>query len=172
MPDKSYTQIMVGRAMAGLIGLREALEELAQEGLPADAPDVGARLVEAIRRDNYVPSQAVADYEAALAREYSRYVRARASGAPSREWRDPRRGHIPWFPAILSDRCDGCGECVRACPSNVLGWSEDHTLVLVLEPYACAPGCQLCAKACRPHAVVMPPADVLRRPTESLRRST
>jgi len=30
-----------------------------------------------------------------------------------------------------------------------------------LEPYECAPGCELCAKACPRQAIIMPPRAVL-----------
>jgi hypothetical protein len=41
----------------------------------------------------------------------------------------------------------------------------------VLEPYECAPGCELCAKACRPQAIVMPPHAVLYQRVESPARA-
>jgi len=47
--DLSYSQVLVGKAMVGLIGLQEILEGLAEEGVMADAPGIGARLVAAVK---------------------------------------------------------------------------------------------------------------------------
>lgn len=157
----SYCQILIGQAMTGLIGLPEILEALAQEGVPPDAPGLGQRLVAELRKYNYVPKGAVSLYEAALLREYNRYLRVRASGAAERIWRDPRKEHKPWYPTLFAEKCNGCGECLKACPNGVLGWNPEHTKVLVLEPYECAPGCEQCAKACAPQAIIMPPRAVL-----------
>lgn len=154
--DRSYCQIMIGRTMTGLIGLPEILDALADEAVPADAANLGARLLAELRAHNYVPRPAAAQYEAALIREYRKHLEARASGDAGRRWRDPRKELQSWYPTIFEGRCDGCGECLRACPRDVLGWDPDHTRLLVLEPYECAPGCQLCARACSRGAIVMP----------------
>ncbi|MCD6520151.1 MAG: ferredoxin family protein [Anaerolineae bacterium] len=163
----SYQQIMIGRAMTGLIGLREALERLAQEGIAPDDPKVGSRLLAEIRKHNYVPRPAIAEYEQALIREYRRYLQAREKGTQEHLWRDPRKEHHPWFPTIFEEKCDGCGACLGVCPNDVLGWNPEHTKVLVLEPYECAPGCQLCAKVCPRKAIVMPPKEALHQRVDS-----
>ncbi|GEM_PF-201004 len=165
MPEtqRSYCQIMVGRAMTGLTGLQEIMEALDREGIAGDDPNLGARLVAEVGKLNYVPPRAQADYEAALLREYHRFAEARASGGAIRAWRDPRKEHFPWFPTIFEAKCNGCGDCLPVCPNNVLGWNPEHTKVLVLEPYECAPGCQFCAKACALGAISMPPPAVLHR---------
>lgn len=162
----SYCQVMIGRAMTGLMGLQEVLQALAEEGVSGDDPGLGRRLVEALRAHNYVPPPAEPQYEAALVREYRRFLEARSSGTCARVWRDPRKEHAPWFPTIFEAKCDGCGECLTVCHRDVLGWDPDGSKkVLVLEPYECAPGCQLCARACAPRAIVMPPPEVLHRRT-------
>jgi len=170
MPEESYCQIMVGRAMTGLVGLQEVLERLASEGAPANAPGLGRRLVEEVAKRNYVPPRAAADYEAALLREYRRHIESLASGKGARTWRDPRKEHFPWFPTIFEAKCDGCGDCLPVCPRDVLEWTPEKTRMLVLEPYECAPGCQLCAKACTRQAISMPPVAVLHRRAESARQ--
>jgi NAD-dependent dihydropyrimidine dehydrogenase PreA subunit len=164
MPDLSYCQVMIGRAMTGLIGLQEILEALAGDGLPAETPQIGQRLIQELGKHNYVPARAAPDYEAALVREYNRYLQDRAAGKGARLWRDPRKEHAPWFPTLFEAKCDGCGECLSVCPNSVLGWNPEHTKVLVLEPYECAPGCQLCAKACPRKALIMPPRESLHQP--------
>lgn len=78
-----------------------------------------------------------------------------------------------WFLIIDTDRCNGCGECVNVCPSNVLEVHEDELdplseriVVSVREDkrnnirYACAP-CKPgygetpppCIKACKTDAI-------------------
>lgn len=165
----SYCQIMVGRAMTGVIGLQEVMEALEREGLAPDAPGLGQRLLEDFRKHNYVPESARRAYEEALLREYRKYLEAKRSGSAGRLWRDPRKEHKPWYPTIFEAKCDGCGMCLPVCPNNVLGWNTDRTKVLVLEPYECAPGCEQCAKSCKPKAIVMPPRAVLYQRMESVK---
>jgi len=157
----SYRQLMVGQTMTGLVGLEEAFGALAAENITADAPELGARLVKAVREHNYVPNGAVAEYERALVQAYEEHVNRDDEGTRNRDWRDPRKVHINWYPIILDARCDGCGECISICPRSVLGWNHSHSKTLVLEPYECAPGCQLCAKTCPRRAIVMPPREAL-----------
>ena len=170
--DRSYCQIMIGRVMTGLIGLSEILEAFADEGVALDAPDLGPRLVAELRKHNYVPRPAVATYEAALVREYRRHLEARASGATGRVWRDPRKELLSWYPTIFEAKCDGCGACLEVCPRDVLGWDPDHRKVLVLEPYECAPACQLCARACKRGAIMMPAQSTLHQRVDSGPRSS
>ena len=159
--DLSYRQVMVGRAMAGLVGLDEAMEALAVEGVPAQGSAAGNHLVEAIRAHNYVPASVEDAYAEALRQEYEKYLAANDEDGPPRVWRDPRREGTPWFPTILDQKCDGCGKCIPVCPNQVLGWNPEKTLALVLEPLECMPNCSLCASVCRPRAIIMPPRTLL-----------
>jgi Fe-S-cluster-containing hydrogenase component 2 len=34
-------------------------------------------------------------------------------------------GSGDWFITIDTDKCNGCGDCVKACPSNVFELTED-----------------------------------------------
>jgi len=161
MSGLSYNQILIGRVMTGLVGLTEVLNRFADEGLPADSPGLGKRLVDAVAENNYVPRSALLEYTASLLREYRLHLEARSSGESRRAWSDPHRKHVPWYPTIFASKCDGCGRCIKACPNGVLGWDEDKNKALVWQPYACAPGCTICAQACQPKAIVMPPRQVL-----------
>lgn len=58
--------------MAGLVGLEETLAALAEEGLEADTPGLGDRLVQQVKAHNYVPRSAIGQYREALLREYRR----------------------------------------------------------------------------------------------------
>ena len=75
-------------------------------------------------------------------------------------------GSGDWFLIIDTDRCDGCGKCVTACPANVFQTGEDEYDPFREEPvasvrpeerkklrYSCAP--------CRPgHSESPPPCLV------------
>ncbi len=170
MAEASYSQIMIGRAMTGVIGLQEIIAALHQDGMTPDDPALGVQLLSEFSKRNYVPPTARAAYEEALRREYRRYVEAQRTGQTGRLWRDARKEHRPWFPTLFEPKCDGCGKCLDVCPNGVLGWNADETKVLVLEPYECAPACQRCAQACPLGAIVMPPMAVLHVRTDSPER--
>jgi ferredoxin len=82
-------------------------------------------------------------------------------------------GSGEWFIIIDTDRCDGCGRCVEACPADALEVGEDQFDPLSEKPvarakerernkirYTCAP-CQPgygkalppCVAACQPGAI-------------------
>lgn len=82
-------------------------------------------------------------------------------------------GSGEYFIAIDTDKCDGCGDCVPACPYGVLETGEDDNDPFREEPvakvteehrkkikYTCAP-CKPaagwttlpCMEACRPQAI-------------------
>jgi ferredoxin len=75
-------------------------------------------------------------------------------------------GSGEWFIVIDSDRCDGCGRCVEACPADALEVAEDQFDPLSEKPvarvkeeerkkirYTCAP--------CRPGYGETPPPCVV-----------
>ena len=83
-------------------------------------------------------------------------------------------GSGDWFITIDTDKCDGCGKCVEACPWNVLEIGPDEVdpfrdmpVARVRESerkrirYACAPckppggvGSLPCVLACQPAAII------------------
>ena len=82
-------------------------------------------------------------------------------------------GSGEWFVIVDTEKCNGCGKCVEACPANVLEVGEDEYDPFNEEPvvrvreeernkvrYSCAP-CQPgygekpppCVAACEPAAI-------------------
>ena len=82
-------------------------------------------------------------------------------------------GSGDWFVIINTDKCNGCGKCVDACPANILTIGPDEIDVFREDPvafvkheerkkirYSCAP-CNPgrgtkpvpCANACEPGAI-------------------
>ncbi len=82
-------------------------------------------------------------------------------------------GSGEWFIIVDSDRCDGCGRCIEACPADALEVGEDEFEPLSEKPVArvkegerkkirytcapCQPGCDEaptpCVAACQPGAI-------------------
>jgi len=53
---------------------------------------------------------------------------------------------------INYDRCDGCGECVKACPAKVFEFLDDT--VVVANPQDCLICCN-CMEVCPREAIVV-----------------
>jgi len=165
MAKLSYRQILVGRAPAGMQGLNELFEELYEQGRRPDEAGLGLELVEHARTHNYVPRPAVDDFAQALLREYRKYTDQRASGGKPQPvnygtWRGHPREHIPWFPMIAAELCDGCGLCLELCTYGALAPTADGK-VEVVEPLKCVVGCGSCATICKPKAITFPPRTIL-----------
>jgi len=165
MAKLNYRQILVGRAPAGMQGLDELFEELYEQGRRAGEADLGPELVERAQAHNYIPKVAVDDFAQALLREYRKYTDQRAGGGKPQPvnygtWRGHPRKHIPWFPMIAVDLCDGCGLCLRLCSYGALALTPDGE-VEVVEPFKCVVGCSSCATICKPKAITFPPRTIL-----------
>lgn len=48
---------------------------------------------------------------------------------------------------IDRDKCDGCGECVDACPATILSLQDDGKADVTGEPEDCM-GCETCVAIC------------------------
>ena len=66
------TQITVKGTKVGLVGLKQAFEQVSSEAHAGDA-ELGARLVELVAADNYIADSVRDDYSGALLREYKRF---------------------------------------------------------------------------------------------------
>ena len=166
MAKLSHRQILVGQRPASIQGLDEIFDELYEQGHRPDETDLGLTLVEQARiKYNYIPKQAADDFAQAMVGEYRRYVEQRLCGCKPQPvnygtWRGYPREHVPWFPTIALDLCDGCGACVKFCSFGVFESTPDGKATVV-EPFKCQVGCSSCTSACPPKAIAFPPRTVL-----------
>jgi len=61
------------------------------------------------------------------------------------------KGH--YVAQVDSERCNGCGLCVRRCQFKALSFSPS-TLKAYIDPFKCF-GCGLCRNPCKPDAIEM-----------------
>lgn len=57
---------------------------------------------------------------------------------------------MPTF--VYMTRCDGCGQCVDICPSDIMHIDRTYRRALNIEPNFCWE-CYSCVKACPQHAI-------------------
>jgi NAD-dependent dihydropyrimidine dehydrogenase PreA subunit len=58
-----------------------------------------------------------------------------------------------YFPIINSERCDGCGDCVRACPTGALQMVA--SVAVLVAPDRCR-YCANCEELCPQRAINLP----------------
>jgi len=161
-----HRQILVGERPAAIRGLDDILEALYDDGYTPGEEGLGKRLIELARqRHNYIPKPAEDDFAQALLREYRKYHEERRCGCKPEavdygQWRGHPREHIPWFPTIAEDQCDGCDACLEFCSFGVFQATEDGK-VAVVEPFRCEVGCSSCVNVCPPRAITFPPRSML-----------
>lgn len=68
------SQIRIGRHQTGIIGLEEALKEMAKESQGVSDQKIGAMMVEKRSKKNYIPSTVKDLYESAFLREYKKFM--------------------------------------------------------------------------------------------------
>ena len=166
MPSANYRQIIVSGRPASIQGLDEIFDDLYEQGRRPGDLGLEPELVERARqRYNFVPRRAEDDFARAMAREYGKYVEQRMIGRKPQpvdygRWRGRPREHIPWFPTVALDLCNGCGACLEFCSFGVFESTEDGK-VTVIEPFKCQVGCSSCANVCPPKAITFPPRSTL-----------
>jgi NAD-dependent dihydropyrimidine dehydrogenase PreA subunit len=138
-------------------GLTEMFSALCKAGAEPDQNVVPLLLARA-QQHNYVPPAAEAAYGAALLREYRQFCQGRSVDYGT--WRGHPRESIPWYPSVNLGRCDGCGACLRFCPTGVFASKGDGE-IHVIEPYRCQVGCDACVQVCKPGAIRFPSQDLL-----------
>jgi NAD-dependent dihydropyrimidine dehydrogenase PreA subunit len=165
MTELSYRMIYIGGAPAGLLGLEELFDDLFTSGLDPEHSDLPDSLIKGVRQHNFLPKPAIGDYQEVLIREYQKYYRDRSGGKAVvardyGQWEGFPREHIPWFPVVSAELCNGCGKCIEVCPKEVFETKEDGK-VEVVEPFLCIVGCCFCKSACDPKAILMPNRSML-----------
>lgn len=165
MAELSYRMLNIAGVPAGLLGLTELFAELFEAEIAPESPEISEKLIKGVRKHNFVPKPAVLDYQAVLINEYRKYFQNRSSGQSTvaREygiWEGHPREHIPWFPVVSIDLCNGCGNCIEVCPKDVFEMNDQDRAVVV-EPFLCIVGCCFCKSACDPQAILMPEKSML-----------
>jgi hypothetical protein len=74
MTKDEITQIKVGHHRMGIIGLKQALEEVSREFAGRSDNKVTAELIRRLSKLNYIPENSRKDYEPAFLREYKKFV--------------------------------------------------------------------------------------------------
>lgn len=77
------TQIRVGGQMVGLVGLKAATAEAADQCRGMADEEVAQILLERLSKCNYIPKGGAARYQEAFLREYKRHIGASTADAPA-----------------------------------------------------------------------------------------
>lgn len=165
MSELKYRMIFVGLQPAGLLGLDELIESLIESGCTPEDEDLSDKLVSGIREHNFIPKPAVEHYRQALQREFQMAYTLHEDGKGSLvrdygTWEGHPREHIPWFPSVAPEVCNGCGKCIKICPKDVLALDKTGK-AFVIEPFLCIVGCCFCRSACDPHAIHLPKREMM-----------
>ena len=176
MSELSYRMMYIGGAPTGLLGLDELFIELFESGCSPDDGSINETLISGVRKHNFIPKPVIKGYQEALMQEYRKYFQARTSGKSIKtrnygQWEGYPREHIPWFPAVSEDLCNGCGKCIEVCPKDVFKQNENGK-VSVVEPFLCIVGCCFCKSACDPEAIMMPRREILDQYWHGQRKAT
>ncbi|MDF1519797.1 MAG: 4Fe-4S binding protein [Brevefilum sp.] len=176
MSKLSYRMIYIAGAPAGLLGVDELFNALFDTGLTPNDENLREKIIKGVKKHNFVPKPAIKDYQDVLLREYLKYYQACTGGdAPvTRDyglWEGHPREHIPWFPTVSEELCNGCGKCIEVCPKDVFQQLENGK-VMVVEPFLCIVGCCFCKSACDPKAILMPQREMLDQYRHGQKRAT
>jgi len=74
MTKEDITQIRIGNATIGIVGLKEAMEELSPALSTASNEETAKALIQKLSKKNYIPEKAKAEYGRALVREFQRFL--------------------------------------------------------------------------------------------------
>jgi small redox-active disulfide protein 2 len=69
-----HSRIRVGEHEVGLIGLKQAIEEIAESHAQETDEEVRDALIEMLSKKNYIPSSARKDYGKAFVREFRKFI--------------------------------------------------------------------------------------------------
>jgi len=74
MSQDDVTQIRVGNSAVGIMGLKAAMEEMAEAYADRPDPEVEAELLHRMSRRNYFPDRAKGEYGKAFLREFKKFM--------------------------------------------------------------------------------------------------
>jgi small redox-active disulfide protein 2 len=74
MGKDDVAQIRVGDHKVGIVGLNEAMEELAKEFAPGTDEKAAQELLNRLKKRNYIPESAQEKYKEAFLREFKRFL--------------------------------------------------------------------------------------------------
>lgn len=74
MSQEDLTKIRINNQLIGIIGLRDVMEEMAEEYAERPDAEVETALIKRLSRKNYIPDQAKEDYGKALLREFNKFL--------------------------------------------------------------------------------------------------
>lgn len=100
MGKDDIVQIRVGKNKVGIVGLNEAMEELAKEFAPDAVEKAAQELLNRLKKRNYIPDTALEAYKEAFLREFKRFL-----GRPDEE--EDAQGLAVKILGQGCTRCDG-----------------------------------------------------------------
>lgn len=74
MPQDDVTQIRINQQSVGLIGLKQVMEEIAQEYAERRDDEIRTELVRRVSRQNYIPDHGKEAYGQGLLREFRKFL--------------------------------------------------------------------------------------------------
>ncbi len=103
MVDENITQLNIGAYQVGIIGLKEAVTELASVLAKAPDEEIAEELIRRLSTKNYIPEKSKPDYARALVREFRRQL-----GQPVQE--EKPDGLVI---KVLGQGCNNCRELTQ-----------------------------------------------------------
>ena len=74
MNEDAITQIRIGNALIGIVGLKAALTEVAERFGERPDQEITEELINRLDRRNYIPEKAKQEYEKAFLREFKKFT--------------------------------------------------------------------------------------------------
>jgi small redox-active disulfide protein 2 len=74
LAQDDITQIRVDKYSVGIVGLRDAMKEIAAEFSSRSDDEAGEELLKRLRKRNYIPDAAMENYKKAFIREFRRFL--------------------------------------------------------------------------------------------------
>jgi hypothetical protein len=103
MVDEDITQLNIGSYQVGIIGMKEAVTELASPLAKASDQEIAGELIRRLSKENYIPEKAKPDYSRALVREFRRQL-----GQPV-----PEENSAGLVIKVLGQGCNNCRELTQ-----------------------------------------------------------